>query len=364
MRRLWELQAEKIEMVLASHNITARVRGGVITPRFIRYQLYPEVGTRLNKIRDLAEEIALFLGVQNCRIYRLKGVINVEIPRSRSRSVSLLHLCARLAEVPPCTPVLGLDEEGMPLLLSLPSPDVAHVLISGTTGSGKTELARTMIASLAMYNHQGRLQLVLIDPKRRGFGVFEGLPHLLAPITTDVEEAISLLGRLVKEMERRDKEGIGEPHVVIFIDELAELTMAGTREAELLLTRLTQRGREAGLHVVACTQKPTASVLGSLAKANFPVRLVGRVTTPEEAKVATGLAKSGAEKLLGRGDFLVVSNGLTIRFQAAYISPAQIKSLVNRIRNRAIPARKAPDARKPGNFLTRHLRLIKTASGK
>ncbi|HDN78849.1 MAG: DNA translocase FtsK [Chloroflexi bacterium] len=361
MKGVWELQAEKIEMVLASHNIYASVRSGVITPRYVRYHLYPQIGTKLGRIKALAEEIALFLGVPNCRIYRTNGVVNVEIPRFKVTPVSLLPLCLRIKDVPPCTPVLGIDEEGAPLLISLPSPDVAHILIAGTTGSGKTELTRVMISSLAMYNHQRDLQIVLIDPKGRGFRVFEGLPHLMAPIASTTGETLSLLRRLVREMERRDREGISKPRIAVFIDELAELMLVARKEVEPLLARLTQRGREAGIHLIVCTQKPSVSVIGSLAKANFPVRLVGRVTTPEEAKIASGLAGTGAEKLLGRGDFLAIANGMTIRFQAAYIKPVEIREMVARLQGRSL-CRKNGGGKKRVNFFVRAFKGQQIAS--
>jgi len=331
MYRLLEFQANQIEMVLASHDVPSRVFGGLVTPRFVQFQLAPPLGTKVKRIASLSEEIALSLGARSCRVYRQGGAVNVEVPREEARTVKLIPLCRRLSQIPPCTAVLGLDESGMPLLLHLPSPDVAHVLIAGTTGSGKTELLRTMIASLAMHNRLGEVQLVLVDPKGRGFAPFAGLPHLLHPLVNDVEETLSLLRRLVQEMERRDQEGISEPKVMVFVDELADLMLVGGREMERVLTRLLQRGREAGVHLVACTQKPTAAVIGSLVKSNFPVRLVGSVTSPEDAKVAAGIAGTGAEKLLGRGDFLVVVKGQVLRLQAAHVPVGEIQEMVTRL---------------------------------
>jgi S-DNA-T family DNA segregation ATPase FtsK/SpoIIIE len=332
MRRLLEYQAERIEMVLASHKVPSHVCGGTVTPRFVRFELVPIVGTKVSRIKGLAEEIALSLGIGSCRVFRQNGKINVEIPREAPQTVALLTLCRRLAEIPPCTAVLGLDEEGTPLLLRLPSADVAHVLIAGRTGSGKTELARAMIASLAMYNRLGEVQLVLIDPKGRGFTPFASLPHLLYSMVEDVEGASEVLKHLVEEMEKRDQEKVNQPQVVVFIDELADLMLMGGKEMEHLLTRLLQRGRGAGIHLVACVQKPTVAVIGSLVKSNFPVRIVGSVVSPEDAKVASGLAGTGAERLLGRGDFLVVANGQVMRLQAAYVSGQEIWELTSRLR--------------------------------
>lgn len=331
MYRLLELQANQIEMVLASHDVPSRVCGGLVTPRFVQFQLAPPLGTKVKRITSLSEEIALSLGARSCRVYRQGGTVNVEVPREEARIVKLIPLCRRLSQIPPCTAVLGLDESGTPLLLHLPSPDVAHVLIAGTTGSGKTELLRTMIVSLAMHNRLGEVQMVLIDPKGRGLAPFAGLPHLLHPIVHDAGDALYRLRRLVQEMERRDKEGISEPKVMVFVDELADLMLVGGRDIERVLTRLLQRGREAGVHLVGCTQKPTAAVIGSLVKSNFPVRLVGSVTCPEDAKVAAGIAGTGAEKLLGQGDFLVIVKGQVLRLQAAHVSVSEIQEMVTRL---------------------------------
>jgi S-DNA-T family DNA segregation ATPase FtsK/SpoIIIE len=170
--------------------------------------------------------------------------------------------------------------------------------------------------------------MVMIDPKGRGISGLGDLPHLMEPVATQVDDALPALRRLVAEMERRDRLARCEPRLVVALDELADLVMVGGREMEALLTRLTQRGREAGIHLIACTQKPTAAAIGSLIKSNFPVRLVGAVPSPEDAKVAAGIAGTGAEHLLGRGDFLLVAKGQVTRFQAAYTADAEINALI------------------------------------
>jgi S-DNA-T family DNA segregation ATPase FtsK/SpoIIIE len=255
------------------------------------------------------------------------------------------------SNIPPATAVLGLAEDGTPLLIRLPSPDVAHVLVAGTTGSGKTVLMQTMVLSLAMANpapspFQPRnlasgLRLILIDPKGYAFGVFQGLPHLARDVIREAGEAAEALQSLVHLMERQGEQagaarGNGDgsmsngfPHVVVVIDELADLLMVGGKDIQWALTRLTQRGREAGIHVIAATQKPSAEVLGPLIKANFPVRLVGRVTCASDARTATGWSGTGAERLMGRGDFLAVAEGRVMRFQAAHVSPEEIHEVVS-----------------------------------
>jgi S-DNA-T family DNA segregation ATPase FtsK/SpoIIIE len=248
--------------------------------------------------------------------------------------VRLLDLCRRLPAVPLGTAVLGLADDGAPLLLRLPSPDVAHVLLAGTTGSGKTALAQSIVLSLALAHRRSQVQLVLIDPKAgRAFGALAGLPHLLKPVVVEPDEAAATLAELVGVMEGRDRQRVSTPRIVVVIDELADLAVSGGKAVLEHLSRLAQRGREAGMHLVACTQKPAASVLGTLTKANFPVRLVGRVTSIEDARVATGLGGSGAERLAGRGDFIAVSGAGVTRFQAAFIAPHDIELIVQRLQS-------------------------------
>jgi S-DNA-T family DNA segregation ATPase FtsK/SpoIIIE len=334
MSHKYELQAARIESVLSAHKVPARVWQATVTPRFVRFDVTTALGTRLNKVSNLAEELAFSLGARTTRVYREGGVLHVEVPRETARTVELLPLCSRLATVPPNCAVLGIDESGAPLLLRLDSPDVTHVLLAGTTGSGKTVLARTLLLSLAMHNHPGRLQLVLIDPKGRGLAPLAGLPHVWRGdgVVQDVAAATATLGAVVAEMARRDAGKVTLPRIVIAVDELADLLTTGGRPVAEALTRLTQRGREAGIHVVAATQRPSAALVDGLMKANFPVRLVGSVTSPEDARVAAGIPGTEAERLLGRGDFLLVAKGHVIRFQAAYASGTELAGIVERIR--------------------------------
>ena len=334
-----EFQADRIEMTLASHRVRSRVSGGTVTPRFIRYDLTVGQGTRLRRLHDLTEELALALGVSVCRVLRRGGQVQVEVPRSDPKRVPFEKVVARLGRVPPVTAFLGLDEDAVPVLLRFPSPDVAHVLVAGNTGSGKTMLARTVALSLAMLNPPRRVQMVLIDPKRRGFAPLAKLPHLLTPLIDSPSRAALVLARLVEEMERRDRRECSTPHIVVFIDELADLVMAGRRTIERPLTRLAQRGREAGIHLVACTQRPSAQVIGGLIKSNFPVRVVGSVASAEDAKIASGLPRTGAQLLLGKGDFVVVARGEQMRVQGPYASSQQVRRVVTRL----LQGRKPPE---------------------
>jgi len=284
------------------------------------------VGTKLSKVRNLADELAITLNVPQVRVSRRGAAVAIEIARDDPQPVRLLPLLSQLADAPPpVTATLGLAEDGAPLLIRLPSPDVAHILVAGTTGSGKTILLRTMVLSLAMGHKPRDLALVLLDPRGgAAFGDLAGLPHLARSVILDTNEATEALYSLVRLMEKRDAEQVNTPPVVVVIDELADLLMTGGAATQEALTRLTQRGRGAGIHIVAATQKPTAAVLGPLVKANFPVRLVGKVVNASDARTASGLSGTGAERLAGRGDFVAVAEGRTIRFQVAHVSPDEV----------------------------------------
>ncbi len=330
-RRTLEMEADKIEEVLARHNVSGRVRGGVVTPRFVRFELMTEVGTKVNRVAALAEEIAMALEQREARIYRNGGEINVEVSRPKPSPVRLLRLCRRLPPPPPVTAVLGVEGNGTPLLLRIAAADVAHVLVVGTTGSGKTALARTMLTSLCMFNSTEEVRIELIDPKGRGLGPLTHLANVGGAVAAEPEAALRRLEDLIAEMERRDQERISRPAIVVGVDELADLIQVGGRPVEAALSRIAQRGREAGIHLVACTQKPASALIGSAMKANFPVRLVGATASREEARYASGIADSGAEKLEGKGDFLLIAKGQAIRFQAAWLGPKDLTRIVGRL---------------------------------
>ncbi len=342
-RRTLEMQADQIEAVLSRHRVHGRVEGGVVTPRFVQFRIHMDVGTKVKQVANLAEEIAMALGKREARVYRKGSAINVEVPRTRPEPVRLIPLCNRIATAPPNTAVLGVEENGTPLMVRLTAPEVSHILIAGTTGSGKTALARTVLISLGMFNKPADLQIVLIDPKGRGFQPLANLPQVLGGVSRSPEDALERLRWVVEEMERRDHAGASTPVMVVAVDELADLLQTGGAETEASLTRISQRGREAGIHLVACTQKPTAELIGGAMKANFPVRLVGAVASRDEARYAAGIADSGAEKLEGKGDFLLVAKGETVRFQAAWIGPRDLAAVESAIHEGGASERQWPD---------------------
>ncbi len=316
----------RIETVLTRHRLQGRVEGATVTPRLLQFHLITPVGVKVNKITGLSEEIALALNSREARVYRANGKINVEVPRRTTSPIRLLPLCQEI-QAPTATAILGIETTGAPLLLRLPSPDVVHILIAGTTGSGKTALARTLLASLAYFNAPATLQMTLIDPKGRGFGPLAELPHVQGKVVATPAEGTARLVQVVAEMERRDLANEHTPLLIVAIDELADLLQTGGKEVEGLISRLAQRGREAGIHLVACTQKPTAALIGGAMKANFPVRLVGAVASRDEARYATGMRESGAEKLEGKGDFLLIARGDALRFQAAWFGPEDLQTV-------------------------------------
>lgn len=330
-------QANRIEAALASHEVVAVVSGGAVSPRWVRFLVHPALGTRISSIQNLAEEIAMALGAPSVRIDRSGGTVAIEVPLEEPLPVHLLALLRDVPnDLPPATATLGLKLEGPPYLLPLAAPEVTHVLVAGATGCGKTELLRSLILSLALYNRQARFQVALIDPKRRGFAPLKDLPHLLAPVATEADEAVELLERIIAEMERRDREAASPtPRIVVVIDEVGDLITTGGAPVEQTLVRLAQRGREAGIHVICSTQRPSAEAVPSALKANLPARLVGKVASAQDALIAAGISGTGAEMLAGCGDFLAIVGGSVERFQAAYTDPIDIERILEHLHDLA-----------------------------
>jgi DNA segregation ATPase FtsK/SpoIIIE, S-DNA-T family len=322
MRSLLDHQADGIEYTLHMHGLSATVVGGNITPRLIQYHIKLENGVKYS-------QIALALNVAFVRITRDNQHVKIEVPRSDPMAVRLFPLMQTLpADLPENAPILGLDEDGVPLLVRLASPDIAHLLISGVSGSGKTILARSIIASLALQNPPDRLKLLLIDPRGRGYRHYDGLPNLVCPVVTDPSDGLHRLKWAARHIERRLEKGVNSPALVIFIDELSDLVLVNARETELVINYLLQGGREAGIHLIACTQKPASGMLAGVIRGNFPARIVGKVATLDEARFASGLNNTGAERLMGKGDFLLFTQGEITRLQAAHISAAEMEQTV------------------------------------
>ncbi|MEJ5309018.1 MAG: DNA translocase FtsK [Anaerolineae bacterium] len=357
LRPYLEYQADRVEAVLAAHRTPGRVTGGTVGPRLIRFFLNPAPNTRFASIKRLADDLALAMQVPTLSVEKGKEGVILEFSNPIPRPVTLLSLLPEAMPMPLATALLGLTDDGMPLLARLSAPEVAHILVAGTTGSGKSALLRTIAASLALTHAPNLLQMLCIDPKGRAFPAFNGIPHLTRKPIVNVPEALEALRSVVRVMEARDRrgeaplsdrnalashnegvEGTSVPRIVIFIDELADLVMQGEAPLTDTLTRLVQRGRQAGVHVIAATQHPSSAILSSVMRANFPLRLVGRVVSADDARVASGRAGTNAHLLNGRGDFLAVSGGENpIRFQAAYIDEKDLKQQMAMLSNTAAP---------------------------
>lgn len=311
--------ADRIEAVLRERKAPATVVGGKIMPGFIEMLLRPAPGTKVNQVRALQADIALAVGKSNVRIAQSGNHLAIQIARESREPVRLSNLLVQLGDLPRFTAVLGLSEDGAPLLARLSSPDVSHLLIAGTTGSGKTSLAQSIVLSLCEKHRAHELGVIVLDPKRKERDEFSRAieSHLLLPVAHTREEIVGAVARVLDVMDRRVSDQEPMPRILVYADELADLCQIGGEELILSLTRIAQRGREPGIHLLACTQKPSAKAIGSLLKANLPLRLVGRVVSSDDARMAAGVAGCGAERLSGCGDFIAVTGTRTIRFQAA-----------------------------------------------
>jgi S-DNA-T family DNA segregation ATPase FtsK/SpoIIIE len=346
IRPYLEYQADRVEAVLAAHRAPGRITGGTVGPRLIRFILNPAPHIRFAKIRTLADDLALAMRVPTLQVQRGTEGVVLEFPNPNPRPVKLLSMLPEVLPLPSSTALLGLTDAGLPLLARLSAPEVAHVLVCGTTGSGKSVLLRTIAASLVLTHECAALQLMCIDPKARTFKPFADVPHLTRPPVTHMSEAVEALHSLLRIMEIRDRRGENTPRLVLFIDELADLILQGGDSVSEALTRLAQRGREAGIHLVAATQRPSSDILSGLIRANFPLRLVGKVASSHDAVVAAGRGGSGAHLLNGRGDFLAMSGGdEPIRFQVAYISEQALKRELTILQRDAKRMRKLPAPR-------------------
>ena len=349
LRQYLETQSDQVEAVLLAHHAPGRITGGTVGPRLIRLFLVPAPEVRLATIYALQDDLALALKVPSLRISRAEQGIILEFPNPEPRPVTFTGLWPEVEPLPPATALLGLTDGGAPLLARLSSPEVAHVLVAGTTGSGKTALLRTMATSLVLANTPETLRLLCIDPKGRAFRALTAVPHLMRPLVVEITEALEALQSLVRLMKMRDRTGEQQPRIVVFIDEAADLIIQDERHngyasVETLLTRLAQRGREAGIHLVAATQRPSAAVLSGLLRANFPLRLVGKVVTAEDARIATGRGQTGAEALGGRGDFLAVGGSAQpIRFAVAFIGEQEAQMELREVATMAAPLLTFPE---------------------
>lgn len=284
-------------------------------PQIMAFTASLPLGERPEAIEALEGALAAAAGADSCRIARAGGRLLIEIPKPAAERKSLR--AARLETLAPPTSTavcVGIATGGAPVWIDLADERTAHLVIGGTTGSGKSVLLKWLIYRLIKQNATDALRLILLDPKRFELKDFAQVPHLAHPITGNPLEVARVLAWVGSELERRAETGRNRPRLVVIAEEIADLS-ASSREVIPLISRIAQIGRALGIHLVASTQQPGAKSLGD-SLVNFPARCLGRVASSTLAYGAAGRKQSGADALLGRGDFLLVAAGETTRFQA------------------------------------------------
>jgi DNA segregation ATPase FtsK/SpoIIIE, S-DNA-T family len=360
-----------IEETLASFKVEARVVNINVGPAVTQYELQPAVGVKVNKITTLDKDLALALAAPSIRIEAPipgKSVVGIEIPNSSISSVAMRDIIesddftrskAKL-KLP-----LGKDVSGSPVVAGMER--MPHLLVAGSTGSGKSVAINTFICALLMRHTPDDLKFIMVDPKRVELVGYNGIPHLLSPVVTEVERVVPTLKWAVREMERRYKlfakvgvrnldsyRGMAReqtdletmPYIVIIIDELADLMMMAPDDVETLICRLAQMARATGIHLIIATQRPSVDVVTGLIKANFPSRMAFAVTSQIDSRVI--LDQPGAEQLLGRGDmlFTAADSPRTSRIQGTYLTDDEVEKIV-RFWRTAQPPEEPTDETKP-----------------
>lgn len=332
--------AQTIHDTLANFNIEVEMEGANIGPRVTQYTMKPPVGVKLTKITALENNLSLDLAAPSLRMEAPipgKKLVGIEVPNLKAATVRMASLLTskEWGDISgTLTFVIGKDIAGKPVVADLAK--MPHLLVAGQTGSGKSVMINTFLTSLLYRNSPSDLKLILVDPKQVEMAPYNDIPHLLTPVINEPEKCISALKWAVAEMERRlramaevGKRNISEynnlkkeegmPYIVIVIDELADLMMMAARDVEALIVRLAQKARAAGIHLVLATQRPSVDVITGLIKANVPARIAFTVASQIDSR--TIIDQMGAEKLLGRGDMLLLTSDMPKpkRVQAALI---------------------------------------------
>ncbi len=351
--------AEKLESTFKSFGVKARVTQVHLGPAVTKYEVHPDVGVKVSKIVSLSDDLALALAAKDIRIEAPipgKSAIGIEVPNSDVAVVSLREVL----EVQPSEKsgsklliALGRDISGEAVSAELNK--MPHLLVAGATGSGKSVCINGIITSVLMRAKPHEVKMMMIDPKMVELNVYNGIPHLLAPVVTDPKKAAQALKKVVMEMERRyelfshsgtrniegyndlvTRQNIEEgeknpllPYIIVIVDELADLMMVASSEVEDAITRLAQMARAAGIHLIIATQRPSVDVITGVIKANIPSRIAFSVSSQIDSR--TILDMGGAEKLLGRGDmlFLPVGASKPVRVQGAFLSDQEVEDVVD-----------------------------------
>jgi DNA segregation ATPase FtsK/SpoIIIE, S-DNA-T family len=349
-----ERTAEALVQALANFGVEAHVSGQVVGPRVTRYELQLAPGTKVGKVASLKDDLAYALATTEIRILAPipgKQAVGVEVPNLAPNVVTLGDIFDELpSNASPLSVWLGKDISGTSVWADLAR--MPHILIAGTTGSGKSGCINTMLCSILLRATPDEVRMILVDPKRVELGLYESIPHLLTPVVSSPKSASAVLTNVLTEMERRYERmslararnlgelnrvltGRGEqplPHLVIVIDELADMMMVSPQEVEDAVIRLAQKSRAVGIHLVLATQRPSVDVITGMIKANVPSRIAFAVSSQTDSRVI--LDTSGAESLLGQGDMLFKPLGTSRlqRVQGAYVSEEEIALIVEQCR--------------------------------
>ena len=350
--------AMMLEHVLSDFGITAKVVNATQGPTVTRYEIEPAPGVKVSRIVNLTDDIALNLAAQHIRMEAPipgKSAIGIEVPNKTTEAVHLRDVldCSDFKDARGGIPVgLGKDIAGKPVITDLAK--MPHLLVAGTTGSGKSVCVNTLISSILFSRKPEEVKLLLIDPKMVELSIYNGIPHLMAPVVTDMKKAAAVLRWAVREMEarykafaasgKRDIRSYNEAHpkaamplIVLIIDELADLMMTAPDDIEESISRLAQMARAAGIHMVLATQRPSVNVITGSIKANVPSRISFAVGSQIDSRTILDMA--GAEKLLGKGDMLFAPIGANkpIRVQGAFISDDEVEKLVEFVKAQREP---------------------------
>ncbi|WP_125713740.1 DNA translocase FtsK [Companilactobacillus kedongensis] len=356
--RLIDENKDKLKQTFKSFGVNVEVKKASLGPTITKYEVQPAVGVKVSKIVNLSDDLALALAAKDIRIEAPipgKSFVGIEVPNQAISTVSFRDITENQKDkTHPLIVPLGKDVSGN--IIEANITKMPHLLIAGSTGSGKSVAINTIITGILMKAKPNEVKLILIDPKMVELNIYNGIPHLLIPVVTDARRAAGALQKAVKEMERRYKlfadtnhRNIGEynddvdkfnktadkdkqmerlPFIVVIVDELSDLMMVAGHEVEAAIVRLAQMARAAGLHIIIATQRPSVDVITGLIKANIPSRMAFAVSSGVDSR--TILDSVGAEKLLGRGDMLFqpIGKSKPVRIQGAYISESEVENVV------------------------------------
>ncbi len=350
-----KLDENLLEKILLDFGVEGKIkkinRGPVVT----LHEFEPAAGVKVSKIINLSEDIARNTSSESARISTIPGsnTIGIEIPNLSRENVYLSEIISSKNFLKSDTnlPIsLGKSISGIPIIGDLSI--MPHLLIAGTTGSGKSVCINTIILSLLYKHTPEKCKFILIDPKMLELSTYEGIPHLLCPVITEAKKAASVLGWVVKEMESRyrlmtrvgvknidgynTKHDLAMPYIVVIVDEMSDLMLVAGKEIEGYIQKLSQMARAAGIHIIMATQRPSVDVITGTIKANFPTRISFQVSSKIDSR--TILGEQGAEQLLGKGDMLYMSSANRIvRIHAPYVSESEIDKINNFLRSQAEP---------------------------